>query len=113
MSSASTTGHRTRTTTPPSARVAAGRARFGRIALVVVLVLMASSYVRPALDWVSARSAAGEQAQRLEALRHTQAQLDREKTRLTTQRGLTAAARRLPMVREGERTYVVRGLPKN
>lgn len=93
--------------------MAANRARFGRIALVVVVVLMATSYVRPALDWVNARSAAGEQAQRLDALRATQARLEDEKTRLSTERGLTVEARRLGMVREGERAYVVRGLPKN
>lgn len=93
--------------------MAASRARFGRIALVVVVVLMASSYVRPALDWVGARSAAGEQAQRLDALRATQARLEDEKARLSTERGLTVEARRLGMVREGERAYVVRGLPKN
>ena len=93
--------------------MAANRARFGRIALVVVVVLMATSYVRPALDWVNARSAAGEQAQRLDALRATQARLEDEKARLSTERGLTVEARRLGMVREGERAYVVRGLPKN
>ena len=40
--------------------MAANRARFGRIALAIVVLLMASSYVRPAVDWVNARSAAGE-----------------------------------------------------
>lgn len=93
--------------------MAANRARFGRIALVLVVLLMASSYVRPAVDWVDARSAAGEQAQRLDALRTAKAKLEREKARLSTERGLTVEARHLGMVREGERAYVVRGLPKN
>jgi cell division protein FtsB len=93
--------------------VAANRARFGRIALVVVVLLMASSYVRPAVDWVNARSAAGAQEQRLDALRATESRLEREKARLSTQRGLTVEARRLGMVREGERAYVVTGLPKH
>jgi cell division protein FtsB len=93
--------------------VAVNRARLGRLALIVVVLLMASSYIRPALDWVSARDAAGEQGQRLAALQATEARLEREKARLSTERGLMVAARQLGMVREGERTYVVRGLPKN
>lgn len=93
--------------------MAANRARFGRIALIVVVLLMASSYVRPALDWVSARSAAGEQAQRLDALRATESRLEHEKARLSSARGLTVQARAMGMVREGERAYVVTGLPKN
>jgi cell division protein FtsB len=113
VSSVSTAGHRTRTPSAHAARVAQNRARFGRIALALVVLLMASSYVRPALDWVSARSTAGEQTQRLDALRATETELEHEKARLSTERGLTVEARRLGMVREGERAYVVRGLPKN
>lgn len=112
MSSATTHAPRTRTQAPP-ARVTVNRARLGRVALVLLVLLMASSYVRPALDWVSAKQAAGTQATRLAQLEATEARLLREKERLSTPRGLSAAARQLGMVREGERTYVVRGLPKH
>lgn len=113
MSSVPTATRRPRTPSAPSARVAQNRARFGRIALAIVVLLMASSYVRPAVDWVNARSAAGAQAQRLDALRATESRLEHEKARLSTERGLTVEARRLGMVREGERAYVVTGLPKH
>lgn len=93
--------------------MAANKTRLGRLALVVLVLVMASSYVRPAVDWFEAHRSAGQQQQRLQTLQATQKRLQTEKARLTTQRGLTVEARRLGMVREGERTYVVRGLPKD
>ncbi|MGX6448349.1 septum formation initiator family protein [Patulibacter sp. S7RM1-6] len=112
MSSTPYSGPRSRQAVPAS-RVVANRARLGRVALALLLLVMASSYVRPALDWVSARGTAGQQEERLQALRHTEERLQAEKRRLTTERGLDGAARELGMVRSGERTYVVRGLPKD
>jgi hypothetical protein len=111
-----TSSFRPRTSRPSAAvtdRVAANRARLGRIVLVVVVVLMASSYVRPAVDWLNARSAASDQVQRLEALRADAHRLEREKARLSTARGMTVAVRESSMVRAGERTYVVSNLPKD
>ncbi|WP_320671024.1 septum formation initiator family protein [Patulibacter defluvii] len=128
MSSATTTAPRRR---PPAgrgpSRSASGRRpsaargagvelawpRIRRIALVLVLILLASSYVRPVIDWFGARDDAAQQQQRLTQLTQTEQRLKAEKARLTTERGLAAAARQLGMVREGERVYVVSGLPKD
>ena len=112
MSSTSYSGPRSRPAAPTT-RVVVNRARLGKVALVLLLLVMASSYVRPALDWVSARSTAGQQAERLAELERTEERLQAEKHRLTTERGLDEAARELGMVRSGERTYVVRGLPND
>lgn len=112
MSSATTSGPRARPQQPRPG-IAVNKARLGRVALVLLLLLMASSYVRPALDWVSARSTAGEQEQRLIKLQASAKQLKADKARLSTARGMAVEARRLGMVREGERAYVVRGLPND
>lgn len=112
MSSATTSGPRAR---QPQSRpgIAVNKARLGRVALILLLLLMASSYVRPALDWVNARGTAAQQEQRLVKLQASEKQLKADKVRLSTARGMAVEARRLGMVREGERAYVVRGLPND
>jgi cell division protein FtsB len=80
---------------------------------VLVLILLASSYVRPVLDWFGARDDAAQQSHQLQQLTRTENRLKAEKARLTTERGLAVSARNLDMVREGERVYVVSGLPKD
>jgi cell division protein FtsB len=97
----------------PRPQIAINKARLGRLALVVVLLLMASSYVRPAIDWVDARATAGTQQQRLEQLQAAEHDLKAQYERLSSERGAQLAARQLGMVHTGERAYVVRGLPKD
>lgn len=104
------------TSTHPSAprpQIAINKARLGRLALIVLLLLMASSYVRPAIDWVDARATAGAQEQRLLKLQAAERQLKADQARLSSERGTLVAARQLGLVHTGERAYVVRGLPKD
>lgn len=100
---------------PTAARpqIAINKARLGRLALVVLLLLLASSYVRPAIDWVDARATAGAQQERLEKLQAAEKQLKAEQARLSSERGALVAARQLGLVHTGERAYVVRGLPED
>lgn len=86
MSSATTSGPRAR---QPQSRpgIAVNKARLGRVALILLLLLMASSYVRPALDWVNARGTAAQQEQRLVKLQASEKQLKADKVRLSTARG--------------------------
>jgi cell division protein FtsB len=85
--------------------------RLGRVALLVVLAVILLLYVGPARSyietWGEAKAKRAE-VQRLEAesraLRERRAELRREST-------LVREARRLGMVRPGERAFVVRGLP--
>jgi cell division protein FtsB len=95
----------------PRPQIAINKARLGRLALIVLLLLMASSYVRPAIDWVDARATAGAQHERLTQLQATERRLEAEHARLSSQRGALVAARQLGLVHTGERAYVVRGLP--
>lgn len=94
-------------------QIAINKARLGRLALVALLLLMASSYVRPAIDWVDARATAGAQQQRLLKLQAAERQLKADHARLSSERGTLVAARQLGLVHTGERAYVVRGLPKD
>ncbi|MBF6620685.1 MAG: hypothetical protein ITG02_10705 [Patulibacter sp.] len=99
--------------TRPRPQIAINKARLGRLALVVLLLLMASSYVRPAIDWVDARATAGAQHERLTQLQAAERQLKADHARLSSERGALVAARQLGLVHTGERAYVVRGLPKD
>lgn len=92
--------------------MAAGRARLGRIVLVGVTLLLAWSAISPALDWIHTRGVAAEQEARLADLRQTQRDLRAERSYLKSERGIVLEARELNMVREGERTYQVKGLPR-
>jgi cell division protein FtsB len=104
-------GERRPGTARPEVTLAWGR--IGRIALVIVLLVLASSYVRPLLDWVSANGQAAQQEQRLAELTATQKRLEARKRELLTARGMVAQAQELGMVKPGQRLYWVRGLPKD
>jgi cell division protein FtsB len=101
----------------PTRRPAAARAagirwdRIGRVALLCVLALVVYLYVGPTSNWISTWR---ESKQRHEAL----AQLKAENARLKARRDelrkagtLEAEARRLGMVRAGEKAFVIQGLP--
>jgi cell division protein FtsB len=85
--------------------------RLGRVALLVVLAVILLLYIGPARSYVESwREAKAKRAevQRLEAesraLRQRRAELQRPSTHVRE-------ARRIGMVRPGERAFVVRGLP--
>lgn len=82
--------------------------RLGRVALVIVLTFVLVSYIQPTLNlfehWQSSKS---ERAQ-LSSLETRNRELRRELRELDTPRGLENAARRIGMVREGERAYLVK-----
>lgn len=85
--------------------------RVGRVALLAVLVALVLLYAGPARSYVAAR---GEAEQRRAAV----AELQREHRDLLTRRAelrsgaaLEREARRLGLVKPGERSFVVRGLP--
>jgi cell division protein FtsB len=84
--------------------------RVGRVALLLVLFGVLMLYVRPGIAYISAW-------QQARAKRAEIGQLERENTRLRGRRDalrnpqvVEAEARRLGMVRPGERPYVVDGL---
>lgn len=85
--------------------------RVSRAALLLVLLGLAFLYIGPARSYVEAR---GESAKRQEEVRELREENDRLRARrrqLEDPRALELEARRLGMVRPGERSYVIKGLP--
>lgn len=85
--------------------------RVSRWALLGVLLLIVYLYVGPTRAWLSAYGEAREKREEVAQLKVRNAELrerHRELQRASTQE---REARRLGMVRAGERAYVVTGLP--
>ena len=84
--------------------------RLGRWALIVVLGLVLYLYIGPALTWVSTYKEAGRKRAEVAALKaENQRLLDRRKY-LRDPASLEREARRLGMVKAGEKSYVVQGV---
>jgi hypothetical protein len=85
--------------------------RVGRVALLLLLAAVMLSYVGPARSLFSAwRDSNAKQAQ-LHALERQHKALLTRAQALRDPRTLDAEARRLGLVRPGEKSYVVRNLP--
>jgi cell division protein FtsB len=92
---------------------AAGRIRWdrlGRVALLLVLVGVIALYVNPLRSYVSTWSEAKTRRAEVAELQRENTKLRARKSELKNQRALEREARRLGMVRPGERAYVVEGL---
>lgn len=86
--------------------------RVGRTALLLLLLLVALAYVGPARSLLSTwRDSNAKQAQ-LQQLQREHGALVRRERELRDPRTVQAEARRLGMVKPGERSYVVGNLPK-
>jgi cell division protein FtsB len=85
--------------------------RVGRIALLVVLLLVALAYVGPARSLLSTWRDSGAKQAQLRTLEREHEALLRRADDLRDPRTVQAEARALGMVKQGERSYVVRDLP--
>jgi cell division protein FtsB len=85
--------------------------RVGRVALLVTLGVIVLSYASPAKHWIEQSRTAGEQRRQLSELVAKNRQLKRRMQRLRSPGALEREARRLGMVRQGERAYVIENLP--
>jgi cell division protein FtsB len=85
--------------------------RVGRVALLATLAVIALSYLSPARHWVEQSRTAGEQHAELHGLLAKNRELKRNLKRLRAPGALEREARRLGMVRQGERSYVIENLP--
>jgi cell division protein FtsB len=84
----------------------------GRVALLLVLLLIVYLYVGPVRSWWSTwQDSKAKQAQ-VQRLERENAQLRARKAALGTPQALEREARRIGMVRPDERPFVVGGLPK-
>jgi cell division protein FtsB len=86
--------------------------RLGRWALLFVLALVLYLYIGPTKTWVSTWREAGQKREEVATLRAENERLRVRRDALKRQSSLEREARRLGMVKAGERMYVVEGLPK-
>jgi cell division protein FtsB len=101
----------------PRGRVAAGRPairwdRVGRVALLFVLAFVLLLYVGPAKSWWSTWNQAKDKRAEVQRLEVENQRLRREKRLQKLPSSLEREARAQGMVRRGERSFVLEGLPK-
>jgi cell division protein FtsB len=84
--------------------------RIGRWALIGVFALVLYLYIGPALTWISTYKEAGRQREAVAALRAENERLRARKAELSAPGAIEREARRLGMVKAGERAYIVEGL---
>ena len=85
--------------------------RVGRVALLGTLAVIMVLYISPARHWIEQSRTAREQNGELRELVAKNRQLKRRVRDLRTPGALEREARRLGMVRRGERAYVIENLP--
>ena len=86
--------------------------RLGRVALLETLVVLLLLYISPAKHWWEQSRTAGAQKQELRDLTEENRTLKKRVRSLSDPGALEREARRLGMVRQGERAYVIDGLPR-
>jgi cell division protein FtsB len=86
--------------------------RLGRWALLFVLALLLYLYIGPARTWVSTWSEARQKRAEVATLRAENDRLKARRDDLRRESALEREARRLGMVKAGERAYIIEGLPK-
>jgi cell division protein FtsB len=85
----------------------------GRVALVVVLVVVAGLYIQDAMSYLSTRSQANQQRAIVKRLQHENAALAKRQQSLHNAATIERMARALGMVLPGERPYVLMGGSSN
>jgi cell division protein FtsB len=86
--------------------------RVSRVGLLVVLVGIMGLYIGPAHSYLSTKREAKAKRAEVHRLQSENANLRARRDALRSPKALEREARRLGMVRPGERAYVVKGLPK-
>jgi cell division protein FtsB len=87
--------------------------RVGRVALLSTLVVILLLYVSPAKQWLGQSATAGRQHQELRGLQQDNRELKRRVRALDSPGALEREARKLGMVKQGERSYVIENLPRD
>jgi cell division protein FtsB len=87
--------------------------RLGRWALIVVLGLVLYLYIGPAANWVSAYREAARKRAEVAALKVENQRLRERRRELRDPAALEREARRLGMVKAGEKAYVIEGVARD
>lgn len=85
--------------------------RLGRWALLFVLVLVVYLYIGPARNWITTYSEAGNKRKEVAALQAENVRLRARRSDFERPSAVEREARRLGMVKAGERAYVIQSLP--
>src|SRR5688572_19541605 len=85
--------------------------RLGRWALIFVFALVVYLYIGPARSWITAYAEARDKRAEVAKLRAENERLRERRQSLKRASALEREARRLGMVRAGEKAFVVEGLP--
>jgi cell division protein FtsB len=85
--------------------------RFGRVALVIVLFAVLVSYLNPVVNFIHAWSDSKSTKEHLVELRQENLQLQHQAATDSSDAVLVREARRLGMVRPGERAWAIKHLP--
>jgi cell division protein FtsB len=85
--------------------------RLGRVALLCTLLMIVFAYASPARQWIKQSGTASHQKQELVELSKENRSLRQRLRALRDPGALEREARRLGMVRAGERSYVIENLP--
>jgi len=107
---AAPTQRRRRTRSRPSGTVRWDRV--GRVALLSTLGVILLLYVSPAKHWIEQSSTARAEKSELRSLEAEHGRLERRVKQLRDPAAVEGEARRLGMVREGERAYVIENSPR-
>jgi cell division protein FtsB len=85
--------------------------RLGRVALLIVIAIVAVLYVQDGIRWIKAKRLASHQGAIVSRLNHENATLAKQQQSLQQPATIKREARTLGMVQAGEHPYVVTGLP--
>jgi cell division protein FtsB len=86
--------------------------RLGRWALIAVLGFVLYLYIGPLATWVSTYKEAGRKRAEVAALKEQTRRLQERRAELRDPSALEREARRLGMVKAGEKSYVIEGLER-
>jgi len=101
-----------RTMRAPARRTSIRWDRVGRLAMLGTLIVILLLYISPTRHWLQQSSTAKAQRSELNDLERENARLKHRVRSLQDPTALEREARRLGMVRHGERAYVIQGLPR-
>jgi cell division protein FtsB len=83
-----------------------------RASVVGVAVLVGVLYYRPLANYVETKRTLDERRTEVQQLRDERRRLEERLLRSATTEALSREARRLGLVREGERLFIVKGIPE-
>jgi len=96
----------------PQARPQIRWDRVGRVGLLVVLVGLLYLYIGPTISFIETWGEAGDRRAEVQRLKQENERLRERRRALQNPRVLEREARRLGMVKPGERGYIVKNLPR-